>query len=416
MKKLWFILLAGVLLSPLCAAQDKVLAFYQRAAAAKGKTIKQDRAFASVLAQDMAQWVRAYPDNPEVKTALLLQAGYHQRAQQLPQALVALYQVRFYFPASQDVAVLSTQTENIMDELNRAQKAQALKLLATDTTRLEGLQARRAALLTHLVQADLKYIYAPVVGLFEDFFTQYPDYEAMDKMTLLYGDWHRQNDNFLAAITAYKKVYELYPSTVYKAAAMRMMADVYAFGLTDYDTATALYNQVLKEYPNSAEIGVVYKHLAVVSENQKQYDNALHYYDKAIAQLGAQPAAFEAWQGKADVLGKTKDYQAQYNTLLQGSEFFTADESKYISLLEQAAKVAQKRLKRPSLQAAALDKILVAYPQTHRAPEFLYEAALANEKQGKTAQALQLYKQIVIHHPTDKYAGRAQSRLNKLEK
>ena len=179
------------------------------------------------------------------------------------------------------------------------------------------------------MQADLKHTYLPVCDLFEDFFTQYPAYEATDKMTLLYGDWHRQNENFLAAITEYKKVYELFPSTVYKAAALRMMADVYAFGLKDYETAIMLYNQVLKEYPGSAETGVVYKHLAVVAENQKQYDNALKYYDKAIAQLGAQATAFEAWQGKADVLGKTKEYQAQYNTLVKGADVFVDNTTFY---------------------------------------------------------------------------------------
>ena len=416
MKKLFLILVVGIFLSPLCVAQDRVLSFYQRASAAKGKNSKQDRAFAMVLAQDMGQWIRSHQDSAEMKTALLLQTTYYQRAQALPQALVSLYQVRFYFPASQDVALLSTQVENIMDELNRNQKAQALKLLAADTTELTGLQARRATLLTHLVQADLKNMYEPVTNLFEDFFTQYPSYDAMDKMILLYGDWHRQNGNFLAAITEYKKVYELFPSTVYKAAALRMIADVYAFGLSDYDTASALYNQVLKEYPNSVEIGIVYKHLATVSENQKQYDNALNYYDKAIAQLAAQPSAFEAWQGKADVLGKIKEYQSQYNALLEGADAFLKDENKYVSLLSQAAKVAEKRLKNPALQTSALDKILLVYPQTHRAPEFLYQSAQAYEKQGNTAQAVQLYKQLIIHYPTDKYAGRAQGRLGKLEK
>ncbi|MBO7238100.1 MAG: hypothetical protein J6U96_02265, partial [Elusimicrobiaceae bacterium] len=332
MKKLGLISLICMLAFPLYAAENATLSFYQRAAAAKGKSAKQDRAFAAVLAQDVGQWARAHADSTEVKTALLMQAEYFERAQEHAQALLALYQVRFYFPSAQDVALLSTQIENVMDNLYRAQKAQALKLLAVDTTELQGLQARHAALLTHLVQADLKNVYGPVCNLFEDFFTQYPSCEATDKMTLLYGDWHRQNENFLAAITEYKKVYELFPSTVYKAAALRMMADVYAFGLKDYETATALYNQVLKEYPNSAEIGVVYKHLAVVAENQKQYDSALKYYDKAIAQLGAQAAAFEAWQGKADVLGKTKQYQAQYNTLTKGAEVFAKEESKYVSL------------------------------------------------------------------------------------
>ena len=366
MKKLGLIVLVGALALPLWAAEDATLSFYQRAAVAKGKTAKQDRAFAAALAQDVAQWTASREGNAEMKTALLLQADFHQRAQELAKALLALYQVRFYFPSAQDVTLLSTRVETIMDELNRNQKAQALKLLAVDTTQLEGLQAKRAALLTHLVQADLKNTYAPSVDLFEAFFTQYPNYEATDKIMLLYGDLHRQNDNFLAALTTYKRVYELFPSTVYKAAALRMMADVYAFGLKDYENATTLYNQVLKEHPSSAETGVVYKHLAVVEENQKNYAKALEYYDKAIEEIGAQPAAYEAWQGKADVLAKTKDYQTQYNALMQGAEIFTADEPKYIELLSQASSVATRRLKDLPKQTAALDKILLTYPKTHR--------------------------------------------------
>ena len=304
----------------------------------------------------------------------------------------------------------------IMENLNRSEKGRALKLLALDTTDLQSAQARRAALLNHLVQTNLSDMYEPVSALFEDYFTRYPQDASLDKMTLLFGDWHRQNDNFLAAIMEYKKVYELFPSTVYKAAALRMTADVYAFGLKEYEIATPLYNQVLKDFPGSAETGIVYKHLAVVEENQKNYTAALAYYDKAIAEIGAQPAAFEAWQGKADVFSKTKEYRSAYDTLLKGADVFVNDETKYISLLEQAAEIADRRLKNPALKTAALDKILLTYPQTHRAPELLYENAQAYEKQGKSAQAAQLYKQIVIHYPTDKYANRAQGRLNRLEK
>jgi len=416
MKKLVAIIIFMAGMFPAVDAANAQLSFYQQAAAAKGKNQKQDRAFASALARDVAQWVVGHEESAEVKNALLMQAGYHQRAEEYAAALVALYQVRFYFPFAQDLEGLSSQIDSIMENLNRNQKGQALKLLAVDTSEIEGLQARRAALLQHLVQADLKDIYEPVSDLFENYFTRYPQDGALDKMILLYGDWQRQNGNFLAAIMEYKKVYELFPATVYKAAGLRMTADVYAFGLKEYEIATSLYNQVLKDFPGSAETGVVYKHLAVVEENQKNYSAALTYYDKAIAELGAQPAAFEAWQGKADVLVKTKDFRAAYDVLLKGAALFANHETQYISLLEQAAEIAERKLKNPALQTAALDKILLTYPQTHRAPEFLYDSARAYEKQGKNTQAIQLYKQIIIHYPTDKYANRAQGRLSKLEK
>ena len=153
-----------------------------------------------------------------------------------------------------------------------------------------------------------------------------------------------------------------------------------------------------------------------MEENRKDYAAAMGWYDKAIAALGQRPAAYEAWTGKADVLQKNKDYQAAYNTLLQAAELFKEDESKYVSALEQAAELAQRRLKNPSLRAGALEKVLLAYPAAQSAPRVLYDLGYTYEQMGKNAQAEETYKRLIINYPTDKYASRAQSRLSRLEK
>lgn len=415
MKKALFTALFCALALPALAAQDAALAFYQRQALTKAPTSKLDRAFASALARDVAAWAAAHPNHAELKTALLMQADYHLRAREDAEALVSLYRVRFYFPSSQDLTVLSSNVENVMENLNRGQKAQALQLLALNPEGLNETQ-KRAFLLESLVKANLKDIYSPVCNLFEEFFAAYPNYAQNDKLTLLYGDWHRQNGNYNAAVTEYKKVNELFPGTSYRAASLRMSADVYAVDLQDYDTACAIYNQVLKQYPDSNERGVVYKHLAVMEENRKDYAAALAYYDKAIADLGSRPAAYDAWTGKADVLVKTKEYRQAYDTLVKASGVFAADEDHFVNALTRAAGVASRRLKDPALQAAALEKALLAYPQTQHAPELMYDQAYALEKQGKKTQAAETYKRLIIHYPTDKYADRAQSRLARLEK
>ena len=416
MKKI----IAAVVLSALClpamAVENAVLSFYQRQAVSKGTTSKQDRAFAAALARDVAEWVRINPQDPEVKTALLMQADYYLRAREEANALLALYKVRFYFPSDSDVTLLSSNIEVAMEELNRSEKGQALKLLAVDTGTLPSLDQRKAALLENLVKADLSKIYQPVCELFEDFFAQYPRYNHTDKLTLLYGDWHRQNGNFLAAVTEYKKVNELMAQTTYKAASLRMTADVYASDLKEYETAMTLYNQVLKQYPNSSERGIVYKHMAVLEENQKNYASSITYYGKAIADLGMQNIAYDAWTGKADVLIKTKQYQAAYDTLLQGAAVFSREEEKYVTLLSRAAEVAARKMKDPVQQATALDQALLTYPQTQRAPQMMYELAQAYERADKPLQALAVYKRLILQFPTDKYASKAQGRVNKLEK
>ncbi len=415
MKKIIFVLLVCVLCVSVWAAEDATLNFYQRQSLMKGATSKQDRAFAAALARDTGLWIKQNQQNPEVKTALLMQADYYLRAQEEAKALVALYQVRFYFPSTQDLPLLSSNVEKAMENLNRKQKAQALKLLAVNTEGQTDLQ-KQVILLESLAKSGLEKMYEPVCELFDNFLVNNPNYPLNDKVTLFYGDWHRQNGNYNAAVLAYKKVNELYPNTPYKAASLRMSADVHAGDIKDYDTAVALYNQVLKQYPDSNERGVVYKHLAVMEENRKNYAAALAYYEKAIADLGVVPAAYEAWLGKADVLIKTKDYQAAYQTQVKAAELFSSEEDKYVRALRAAADTAQRRLKDPALQASALEKIMLSYPKTQNAPEILYDTAYAYEKQGKDAQAVQTYKRLIINYPTDKYANRAQGRLSKLEK
>lgn len=415
MKKLISAVLLCALGLPLMAANDVTLNFYQKQSLMKGNSSREDRAFAAALARDTALWIAAHPQDPEVKTALLMQADYYLRAKEEAKALAALYQVRFYFPSAQDLTLLSSNVEQAMESLNRSQKAQALKVLATDTSALTQTQ-RQTVLLETLVNAKLEKMYEPVCDLFEDFFTKNPDYAGNDKLTLLYGDWHRQNENYNAAVLEYKKVNELFENTPYKAASLRMAADVYGGDLKDYETAVAIYNQVLKQYPDSAEKGIVYKHLAVMEENRKDYGAALAYYQRAITELGSKPAAYEAWMGKADVLIKNKDYQAAYDTQVKAAELFAANEEKYVSALMSAAETADRRLKDAAGQASALDKILLVYPQTQTAPEVMYELGYALEKQDKKAQAAATYKRLIINYPTDRYAGRAQSRVSRLEK
>lgn len=415
MKKIGLFLILCLCGGTAFAVQNAELAFLQRMGLEKAETARQDRSFAASLAREAGAWAAAHPQDPQAKTALLMAADNYMRAQEEGRALVALYQVHFFFPSQNDTALLSSNVEKAMDEFNRKQKAQALKLLAVPG---EGAtrQQRHAQLLQVLVKSNLQKITEPVTELFEAYFAAYPQDSANDKMTLLYGDWLRQNGNYYAALLQYRKVSELFPNTPYQAASLRMAADVYAGDLKQYEVAVALYNRVLKEYPTSNERGVVYKHLAVMEENRKDYAAALAYYEKAIADLGAQPAAYEAWRGKADVLAKTKDYQAAYDTLLNTAEEFAADEDKYVSSLTAAAELAERRLKALPLQSAALEKIRLNYSKTHQAPEILYTLGYSYEKQGKTAVAAQTYKQLIINYPTDRYADRAQSRLGRLEK
>ena len=81
-----------------------------------------------------------------------------------------------------------------------------------------------------------------------------------------------------------------------------------------------------------------------------------------------------------------------------------------------AANVAKKRMHDQTKYMQALEKALVAHPAGPRAPQIMFDLASAYEQQGRNTQAIEIYKRLIINHPTNKLASRAQGRLNRLQK
>ena len=78
--------------------------------------------------------------------------------------------------------------------------------------------------------------------------------------------------------------------------------------------------------------------------------------------------------------------------------------------------MAKKRMRDQAKYMQALEKALVAHPAGPRAPQIMFDLASAYEQQGKKTQAAEMYKRLIINHPTNKWASRAQGRLDRLQK
>lgn len=378
---------------------------------------REQRAYASTLANGLETWLRQYPTNPEVQDALLMQTRLYLRAQEPGAAIVTLFKLRHQFPAVSLNVLQPLLTEAVQQGLDSAYRNQALQLFSAPlSSQTETVSQRKAEALYQLSKLAGKSFYEPAQLAFENFFVQYPTEEQNNEIELWYGDLHRLNGNYLAAIAQYRKASQLYPNTPYKAASLRLIGDIYADNLKDTAAATEMYTRVLNEFPDSSEIGTVYKHMAILDENNKQYESALINYDKAIELLGTTPAAFEAYTGKADVLEKNQDFQGAYDLLIKTGGLFTANPSQSSAAYEKAARVANKRLKDQARYTQALEKALLAFPNNSKGAELMYDLAKSYEKQGKNTQALSTYKKLVLKYPTDKYASKAQGRISRLSK
>ena len=377
---------------------------------------REHRVYAHTLADGLATWLAQHPADSNAQDALLMQVRLYLRAQEPGEAVVALFQLRRQFPTV-SLNALEPLLAQALDGLAPASRNEALRLFAAPLpTTAEPLAKRQADTLYQLSKLAGKQFYAPAQAAFENFFVQHPTYEKNNEVELWYGDLHRTNGNYLAAIFQYKKAGELYPNTPYKAASLRLIGDIYADNLKDTAAATGMYTRVLNEFPNSSEVGTVYKHMAILDENNKQYDSALINYDRAIELLGTTPPAFEAYTGKADVLEKNKNYEGAYELLIKTGGLFAAEPKLASEAYEKAARVATKRLQDTPRYIQALEKAVLVYPSNPNGAGLMYDLANAYEKQGKNTQALATYKKLVLKYPASKYANKAQGRISKLSK
>lgn len=419
MKKTILLLTLAVFAAPYLQAADAVsaLEFYKKEIAAfPAENNRETRAAAKALADGLNTWAAQNPDSPAVKDALLMQARLYLIAQENGAAAVTLFRLRNLFPQT-DRNLINPLMADAVQAVQANARDRAINLFsATLSDDIQNAGAREAQALYALSKLPGRELYAPGAEAFESFFTRYPAYAENDKVELWYGDFHRENGNYLAAISQYKKAAELYPNTPYKAASLRLIGDIYADNLKDTASATAAYTRVLREFQRSSETGIVYKHMAILDENNKQYDGALINYDKAIELLGATPAAYEAYRGKADVYAKTKNYEAAYDTLHKTASLFGADEEKSTSSLREAAKIAKRQLRDHTKYTQSLEKALLAHPSGKNAPQLMFDLGQAYEQAGKNAQAVETYRKLIINYPTDKLSSRAQGKLNKLTK
>lgn len=404
--------------SSLCAADASAsLDFYKKQALTlSAQPTREERAFAKTLADGIGTWVKQNPNQAAAAEAMLLQARLYVRAEDNDRALVTLFMLRQRFPQV-DMALLTPLMTDAVLAVNPKNRDLATKLFtAVPDAKNTTATQRQAQALYALSKFSGRSLYEPAAQAFEDFFAANPKYDGLDMVELWYGDLHRVNGNYLAAISQYKKAGELYPKTPYRAASLRLIGDIYADNLKDTANAMGTYTQVLREFPGSSETGIVYKHMAILDENNKQYDSALINYGKAIELLGATPAAYEAYQGKADVYIKTKNYTDAYNTLHQTAAVFQQDETKSTEALLKAADLARKKMRDNNKYIQSLEKALLAHPKGPQAPQLMFDLGRAYEQQKKNAQAVEIYKKLIISHPTDKLAARAQGRLSRLEK
>jgi len=109
-------------------------------------------------------------------------------------------------------------------------------------------------------KADLKVQkYPEAVVSFEELIKEHPDSElapeALSEEASIYQNKQIKNlsekENLEKSIELFKKIHDDYPKSEFAPSGLFMAGFIYANDLQDYDAATKIYHQFLKEYPDN---------------------------------------------------------------------------------------------------------------------------------------------------------------------
>lgn len=417
MKNIKYIFLISVMI--FCSANIFAQSAMTELTFYKKQSQGEDKKLLESIDHQLNAWLDKNYALPGADDALTLKASIEVRIKKYPAAYITLLRHKYEFPnsanAQQAASLMNTVIENMPKSARESlKKAYAIKSVPKNS------DDRLADFLSSATKLEIKGAYDPLKAEYRSFFARFPAYENKDKMELMLGDWERFNKNYQAAIMQYKKVYDIYPSTKYKAASVRMLGDIYASELRDYNQAAYYYNSVIKNFPNSIEIATTYNHMAIMNDKQRDYVSAAENITKAAEiylKNGQREKAYDAFLYKAQLQeNKLKDYAGAADTLNKTAQLFAKDEDKFINCKFLAAEIYSHRLKDNYGELKSYEDIISSYPASKQTPKAIYEAGLTAEKLGQYQKAKDLYQKLIINHPADDYALKAQRRLPRVER
>ncbi len=389
---------------------EKELEFY------KNEINTADRKQLSALEWDLNSWLEQNYTLPSAADAMLYKAKVEYLNKQYTPAYLTLLKYTYEFPTKK---LPKDFVNQVVTEFSTKQQAGLLQALAPKNLP-QATEDRLNMFFTAANKLNLKGANEHLLKDYSMFFTRFPGYENRDKIELLLGDSYRNGGQYLAALSKYDKVWKIYPSSKYKAASLRMKGDIYASELGDYEKAKGYYNQVLNDFPNSVEIPTVYKHLAVLEADKKNYEMAIDKAQKAYEGYlkdGQKLEAFNALMFKAELQEKNlKNYTSAVETLKVAADLMPAQEQYYVEAKQKEAQIQARRLRDNYAERDAWEEIAVRFPNTENGVKALYRAAEITERFGDITKAKEKYYKVIINRPESETAVKAQRRMTALEK
>ena len=372
----------------------------------------KDEDVAAAMLVQLTDWLRLYSDSEYADEAQLLKARLHLRLGDYKSAIVDLLKHTQEYPNSKfNADVKKLLNETIDKKMDKKTKPVLIEIAASPET--ADKSQRLALFLEKLSDKAGDTFYGPAVAEFREFFNRFPLYAGRDGLQLVLGNLHSKKEEYLSARLAYERLIQVYPDSKFRVRAKKLLGDVLANNIKDYNAAIKIYQGITADSPGTGEAWASYKQLARLSERQKQYPLAVEIYERIIALYPDEKMeVYNAFISEARILreelSKPKEAVEVLNRLAAQYKGAKAIEALYL-----AAEIARKDMKDLDTEIQMYDKIAADYQA--EAPKALFAAGQACEKNKSFDKAREYYDTVVQKYPDDSLVAKAQKYRTAIE-
>lgn len=375
---------------------------------------KNEPIFAKCVA-DLTRFERTYPGKPWVAEGLWRVSELERARKNYPGEVLALAKVLYLY----DDAILHSKAESRLirlaaDELKAERKG--LKLLTVAPTEKEAAQ-RNVQMLQQLALFEEKEFFPLLRRECDIFLERYPITAAAETVLALREESLFREKEYSTYALGLQLLVTLYPQSEARVKRLTLLGMVQSKELRDYKAAVPTYEQLLRDYPKTAEAEAAYLAAATICDEElKDYPRAIELLSSLVRDFPQGEKAQTALDYQARIYArKMKDPVAAINSYRQLTAMFPGKAA--IAAFGEAASLARNTLQDYDEQITLQEELVKSYPESTEAIQALYDIAQTQEEKLKNIElALLSYQRLVDLYPaSNAVVEKARKRLEKAQ-
>ncbi|MFH2034869.1 MAG: tetratricopeptide repeat protein [Candidatus Zixiibacteriota bacterium] len=407
---LLFIITLGI--SDLSLAQnDKTCFEFLRA-----KYNDHDSRLSEYLKTEVNSFISQYPQSSLMPDALILQAKIFDEFREEEVAVAILVKVMFLYPTSDKRPEANDLMMSLIAGNDKLQEIKNELFNLSDKIDFEENRADRYySYLEFIYDLGQPQMYNWLMGELYHFLAEFPDHIQIDRVhRWIAGTYGAENEE-QAAVAAYLKYEMLFPESEFIPLVKNRRAEVIYEDLKEYDTAMAIFTNVIEQYPSTQYVATALFHRAKIKANRfKEYVAAINDLRRLADDFPdhqlAMPALFEIARLNEK---KQKAYIGAIGVYEEIVEKYPNNPQAPDALI-MAAKLHTK-INEDRNAIGKYAQYATHYPNRKDSPQMLFKAGMICESKLKdNQQAFEYFDAVAKRYPDSKYAPKAQKKADRL--